>query len=61
MNPRTTRWAVIASVGLGFVIFASDQVAHIPYAGPWLLTIAKFAAVGGLAKLGIESADAKKD
>lgn len=57
MNPKTTKWAVIASVGLAFVIFASDQVSHIPYAGPWLMTLAKFAAVGGMAKLGIEARD----
>lgn len=57
MNPRTTQWAALASVGLAFVIFAPEQVAHIPYLGPWLLTLAKFATVGGLAKFGIESRD----
>ena len=57
MSPKTTKWGAIAATALAFILFAPDQVAHVPVAGPWLLIVAKFAAVGGLAKLGIEARD----
>jgi len=58
MSPKTTKWGAIAATALAFILFAPpDQVAHIPVVGGWLLMLAKFAAVGGLAKLGIEARD----
>lgn len=57
MNPKTTTWAAVAATGIAFVLFAPEQVQHIPYVGPWIILIAKFATVGGLAKFGIEARD----
>lgn len=60
MNPRTTKWGAVAATALAFVLFAPELVSTMPHVGPWLMALAKFAAIGGLAKLGIEAADARK-
>jgi hypothetical protein len=58
MSPKTTKWGAIAASALAFVLFAPpEQVNQISVVGPWLLLLAKFAAIGGLAKLGIEARD----
>ena len=57
MSPNTTKWGAVLATALAFILFVPDQIAHIPYAGAWLLAFAKFAAIGGAAKLGIEARD----
>jgi hypothetical protein len=56
----TTKWGLIAATALGFVLFAQDLFSKIPYIGPYLIALAKFACIGGLAKLGINAQDSNR-
>ena len=61
MNTKTTIWAAVAATALAFILFVpAEMVQPVPVVGPWILYLAKFAAVGGLAKFGIEAADKKQ-
>ena len=49
---RTTLSSLIAA-GFAFILFSPQYFAHIP----WLVDLAKFATIGGLISLGINSKD----
>ena len=51
-NWRTTL-AGIVTAGFGFVLFSPDLFAH----WPWLIALAKYATVGGLATMGFSAKD----
>jgi hypothetical protein len=55
-NPWTSSFAMLASAGLAFVLFAPEFFQTWPV----IIALAKFAAIGGLAGLGIKAMDAKK-
>jgi hypothetical protein len=54
-NQKTTIVAVVTAF-FAFVVFSPEHFKAVP----WLVDLSKFAAVGGLAALGVVSADAKK-
>jgi hypothetical protein len=51
----TTVPGVLAGVALSFVLFAPELFDH----WPWVLQLAKFAAIGGLAALGVNATSGK--
>jgi hypothetical protein len=53
MRNWKTSLAGILTAGFGFVLFSPDLFAH----WPWLVAVAKYAMVGGLASMGFAAKD----
>lgn len=55
MNHWRTTAAGIVTAAAGFVVFSPEMFAHWPL----LVALAKYAAIGGFAAMGIAGADSK--